>query len=402
MAEIKYHLAEDAYTRDDLEAWTEWILSQPTPQFSMGPLVKEYEKRWSEHLGVKHSLSCNSGSSANILMPYALLRSGRLKNNKKAIVPSAAWATSVAPFIQLGFEPIMCDANQFNFGLDPYHLTSLVHEHNPATVMLVHVLGVPADMEQIMRLKSEFGFFLLEDACAAMGSTYRGKKLGTFGEMSSMSTYYGHQTPTIEGGMVTTNDTELYNMLLMLRSHGWVAHLDPETRTEQLERYGIKDIGTHFHFIEPGFNFRFNDVFAFLGLRQLDRINETIETRSRNHKLYRKILSGHFTTQIYDTDSIVCSIHFCALAQNYDERNFIIKTLEASGIETRPYTSGNQGLEPYWFREYKKFSAPMADRLYHCGFFLPNNPSLDKEAIEFICSVAIKSAENYRKGKNIG
>lgn len=400
VAEIKYHLAEDVYTRDDLKAWTEWILSQPTPQFSMGPLVKEYEQRWSEHLGMKHSLSCNSGSSANLLMPYALLRSGRLKN-KKVIVPSAAWATSVAPFIQLGFEPIMCDADQLNFGLNPYHLTNLIREHDPATVILVHVLGVPSSMEKIMQLKRKFGFFLLEDTCAAMGSTYRGKKLGTFGEMSSMSTYYGHQIPTIEGGMVTTNDTELYNLLLMLRSHGWVAHLDPKTRMEQLEKYKIKDIGTNFHFIEPGFNFRFNDVFAFLGLRQLDQIKEIIEIRSRNHELYRKVLRDYFITQVYDTDSTVCSIHFCALAKSYDERNFIIKILESAGIETRPYTSGNQGLEPYWFREYGKFSALMADKLYRCGFFLPNNPSLDKKAIKFICGVAIESAQNYRKVKNV-
>lgn len=389
----KYHLAEDAYTRDDLKAWTEWILSQPTPQFTMGPLVKEYEQRWSEHLGMKYSLSCNSGSSANILMPYTLLRSGCLKN-KKVIVPSAAWATSVAPFIQLGFEPIMCDANRFNFGLDPYHLRNLLTEHDAATVMLVHVLGVPANMEEMMQLKREFGFYLLEDTCASIGSTYRGQKLGTFGDMSSISTYYGHQTPTIEGGVVFTNNTDFYNLLLELRSHGWVAHLDSETRAKTLLKYGIEDIGTHFHFIEPGFNFRFNDVFAFLGLRQLDRIQETIETRSRNHELYRKNLSDHFSTQAYDTDSTVCSIHFCALAKNYDERNLIIKNLESSGIETRPYTSGNQGLEPYWFREYGKFSSYMADRLYHCGFFLPNNPSLNSGDINFICDTVVNSIKD--------
>ena len=397
MDKLAYHLAEDAITKEDLQAWAEWILSEPTPQLTMGPLAKQYEDKWSNWIGRRHSVSCNSGSSANLLMYYALLRSGRLKN-KKVIVPSAAWVTTIAPAIQLGFEPIMCDADQFDFGLDPYHLRGLLHEHDPATVILVHVLGVPAHMEEIMRLKNEFGFFLLEDTCAAMGSTYRGQKLGTFGDMSSMSTYYGHQTPTIEGGVVVTDNKDFYNMLLMLRSHGWVAHLDPATRIEQLEKYGIEDIGTHFHFIEPGFNFRFTDLFAFLGLRQLDRIETTIETRFRNHKLYKKLLSSQFATQVYGHESTICSIHFCALANSYQEKNHVVKTLESEGIETRPFTSGNQGLQPYWFREYGKFSASMADKLYHCGFFLPNHPYLKKEDIERICSVAIKAALEHRKG----
>ena len=397
MNQSKYFLAEDTITKTDLRAWADWLTSNPPPRLTMGPLVKRYEEKWSDWLGRKYSVSCNSGSSANLLMYYALLRSGRLKN-KKVIIPSAAWVTTVAPAIQLGFEPIMCEADQFNFGLDPYHLRGLLHQHDPSAVMLVHVLGVPAHMEEIMRLKSEFGFFLLEDTCAAMGSMYRGQKLGTFGDMSSMSTYYGHQTPTIEGGMVTTNDAELYNLLLMLRSHGWVAHLDAEKRTEQLEKYGIEDIGTHFHFIEPGFNFRFTDLLAFLGLRQLDRIEWTVNKRFKNHQLYKKLLSGYFTTQVYSENLVVCSIHFCALANNYRERNAIIKELERSGIETRPFTSGNQGLQPYWFRKYGKFSAPTADKLYHCGFFLPNHPYLKKEDIEYICSVTIKAAQDFRIG----
>lgn len=395
--EYKYHLATDTITREDLRAWANWLNSDPPPRLTMGHLVKKYEKGWSDRLGRKHSISCASGSDANELMYYTLLRSDRLKN-RKVIVPSAAWVTSISPAMRLGFEPIMCEADQFNFGLDPYHLRGLLHKYDPSTVMLVHVLGVPAHMEEIMQLKSEFGFFLLEDTCAAIGSTYRGQKLGTFGDMSSISTYYGHQTPTVEGGVVTTDDTALYNLLLMLRSHGWVANLDPETRIKQLEKYEIEDIGTHFHFIEPGFNFRFTDLLAFLGLRQLDRIEWMINKRFENHQLYRKLLERYFTTQVYGINSTVCSIHFCALAQSYQERNMITRTLESAGIETRPYTSGNQGLHPYWFRTYGKFSAPVANKLFHCGFFLPNHPYLKKEDIEHICSVAIKSAQDFRKG----
>lgn len=393
--QIKYHLAEDAITKDDIRALADWLLGEPTPQLTMGPLVEKYEKRWSDWLGRKHSLSCASGSDANLLMYYALLRSGLLKNrNKKVIVPSAAWVTSIAPAIQLGFEPIMCDADYDTWALNRRHLRELLEQQKPSTVFLVQVLGVPHDMDDIMKLKQKYDFFLLEDTCAAIGSSYRGQKLGTFGDMSSISTYYGHQIPTIEGGVVTTNNTEFYNLLLMLRSHGWLANLDSETKTELLKKYEIEDIGTYFHFIEPGFNFRFTDLQAFIGLRQLERIDKTIGKRFENHQLYKKLLRGRFMTQVYDDTSAVCSIHFCALAANYQERNAIVKALENAGVETRPFTSGNQGLQPYWFREYGKFSAPMADKLYNCGFFLPNNPLLSSEDINFICNVVLESVKH--------
>ncbi len=393
----KYPLAEDTITREDLNALADWLKSDPPPRLTMGPKVMQYEEKWSNWLGRKYSVSCNSGSSANLLMYYALLRSGRLKN-KKVIVPSAAWVTTVAPAIQLGFEPIMCEADYDTWGLNLKHLKQLLEEHHPGTVMFVQVLGVPNDMNNLMELKKTYDFFLLEDACAAMGSSYHSRKVGTFGDMASMSTYYGHQFSTIEGGLVSTDDKDLYNMLLMLRSHGWVAHLDPKVRTKLLKKYELEDIGTNFVFCEPGFNFRLTDLQAFIGLRQLDRMEWMIERRFENHRLYKKLLIGSFATQIYDNITTVCSIHFCALANNYEERNIIIKALEEADIETRPFTSGNQGLQPYWVREYGKFFGFMANKLYRCGFFLPNHLYMQKKDIEYICSVAKKAAQDFRKG----
>jgi len=394
---IKYHLAEDTVTREDLLALADWLTSEPTPHLTMGPLVKEYEEKWSQWLGRKYSISCNSGSSANLLMYYALLRSGRLKN-KKVIVPSAAWVTTIAPAIQLGFEPIMCDADYDTWALNRRHLRQLLEEHRPGTVVLVQVLGVPHQMNNLMELKRKYDFFLLEDVCAAIGSSYHGKRVGTFGDMASISTFYGHQLSTLEGGVVATDDKNFRDLLLMLRSHGWVTHLDPETRAELLQKHEIEDIDTHFHFIEPGFNFRLTDLQAFIGLRQLERMDWLVEKRFQNHALYKKLLAGRFMTQVYDERTTVCSIHFCALANSYQERNALIMALEKSGISTRPFTSGNQGLHPYWFREYGKFNDSMADKLYHCGFFLPNHPYLKKEDVEYICSVVIKAALDFRKG----
>lgn len=421
MVKIIYPLQKDTIAEDDHHALAKWISAglfsdvknsnltaklavsshqqdqdnNFLPRLTMGPLVKEYEEKWSRWLGVKYSVACNSGSSANLLMHYTLLRSGKLKN-EKIIVPSAAWVTTIAPAIQLGFKPIMCEADSRTFGLDVNHLEKLLKKHRPSTVIMVQVLGIPNDMDQIMKLKKKYKFFLLEDTCAAMGSQYKGRKLGAYGDMASVSTYFGHQFSTIEGGLVSTNSKEFYNLLLMLRSHGWVNGLDPKVRAGLLKKYKIEDIGTHFIFCEPGFNFRLTDLQAFIGLRQLDKMDWLVENRSKNHNLYKKLLSANFETQDYDNKSTICSIHFCALAENKEERKKIIAALNDSGIETRPFTSGNQGLHPYWFREYGKFRAPMADRLYHCGFFLPNYPTLSEKDIKYICSVITETAIKNR------
>ena len=391
MNNIIYPLQKDTITEEDHHALAEWISKNPLPRLTMGPLVKKFEDKWSDWLGIKYSVACNSGSSANLLMYYTLLRSGRLKN-KKIIVPSAAWVTTIAPAIQLGFEPIMCEADPQTFGLDISHLEKLLKKHKPSTVIMVQVLGVPNDMDRIMKLKKKYKFFLLEDVCAAMGSQYKGQKLGTYGDMASVSTYFGHQFSTIEGGLVSTNNQEFYKLLIMLRSHGWVSGLDAKTRAGLLKKYKIEDINTHFIFCEPGFNFRLTDLQSFIGIRQLEKIDWLVENRSRNHNLYKDLLSPNFDVQEYDDKSTICSIHFCVLAKDKEERKKIIAALEDNGIETRPFTSGNQGLQPYWFREHGKFNAPIADRLYYCGFFLPNYPTLNENDIKHISSVITKVA----------
>jgi CDP-6-deoxy-D-xylo-4-hexulose-3-dehydrase len=214
----RYLLAENTIDTGDLHELIEWL--KTNPWLTLGPLTQKLEAGWAQWLGRQHALFVNSGSSANLLMYYAALLSGRL-SNRKIVVPAVSWATTVAPAIQFGFEPILCDADSNTFGLDPNHLAALLERHEPAAVILVHVLGVPVDMEPVLRLKERHGFFLMEDACAATGSLYNGRHVGTFGELSSFSFFFGHHLSTIEGGMVCTDDEELEDILLQIRAHGW-------------------------------------------------------------------------------------------------------------------------------------------------------------------------------------
>jgi len=256
---------------------------------------------------------------------------------------------------------------------------------------MVQVLGVPHKMNELLALKEKYGFVLLEDACAAMGASYRGKRVGSFGDMSSFSFYFGHQISTIEGGMVST-DNELFNdFLLLLRSHGWSKDLDKETHNQLIQKYNVDDFHSPFVFYEPGFNLRSTDLNAFIGIRQIDKMDWLIQQRGENHAIYKKLLDEHLYSQKAPDNSIICSIHFGALAKDNEERRKIVKALEENGIETRIFSAGNLGLHPFWYNRYGKASFPMADRIHHTGFFLPNNPSLSPQDIEFISDVVLNS-----------
>lgn len=386
MKPIQYFLAEDTIDTHDIDALIAWL--QTYPRLTKGSLTLQFEEKWNRWLGRVYSVFNNSGSSANLLMYYTLLVSGVLKN-KKVIVPSVGWVTTVAPAIQFGFEPIMCEADPDTFGLDLNHLEELLVTHQPSTVVLVQVLGIPHKMNELMALKEKYGFVLLEDACAAMGASYKGKKVGTFGDMSSFSLYFGHQISTIEGGLVSTDNKQFRDILLMLRSHGWSKDLDSQMRASLVREHGIDDFHSPFVFYESGFNVRSTDLNAFLGLRQIDKMEWLIQRRGENHQQYRELFGSALRYQQSPSESVVCSIHFGALAGDREQRKQIVAALEEHGIETRIFSAGNLGLHPFWYTRYEKFSAPMADRIHHTGFFLPNHPSLKLNDIEYISSVVL-------------
>jgi CDP-4-dehydro-6-deoxyglucose reductase, E1 len=385
----RWCLAYDTIDRDDIDRLVRWL--QTYPRLTKGALTVEFEEGWNTWLGSTHSIFCNSGSSANLLMFYALMLSGRLKN-KKVVVPSVGWVTSIAPAIQFGFEPLMCEADPDTFGLDLNHLEEILARDRPGTVLLVQVLGVPHKMEAMLKLKERYGFVLLEDACAAFGSKLESRNVGTFGDMASFSFYFGHQMSTIEGGMVSTNDKSFADLLLMLRSHGWSRDLDPSTHATLVESHEVDDFHTPFVFYEPGFNLRSTDLNAFIGLGQLQKLDHMAARRHANHHRYLDLLADRFYVQRTPAASQVSSISFGLLADDRNHRRVIVKALAERGVETRLFSAGNLGLHPFWIKRYGKTSFPMADRIHHSGFFLPNHPALTDDDVARIAQIVREAA----------
>ena len=382
--EIKYPLAKETINEEDIDALCDWLKTYP--RLTKGALTWQMEEEWANYIGTKHSVFNNSGSSANLLMIYAAIVAGKIKN-KKIAVPSVGWVTTIAPAIQFGLRPIMVGADPNTYGMDLDQLEEVCKKDRPDAVIFVQVLGVPHYKERLLELKREYGFCLLEDACAALGAEYAdGTKVGTVGDMSSFSFYFGHQLSTIEGGMVNTNNPELYKTLLMLRSHGWAKDLDDASYRQLIKKHNIDDFHKPFTFFVPGFNLRSTDLQAFLGLRQIEKADWVSKRRNENHIRYAQNLLSCVSYQQWG-DNVPVSISFGALATNNEHRKRVVSNLVASGIETRVFSAGNLGVHPFWTDLYGVFEDEVSNKIHSCGFFLPNCPELSLVDIDYICDI---------------
>jgi len=381
---IKYPLAKETINNEDIDALREWLGTYP--RLTKGELTWKVEAAWADYIGTKHAVFNNSGSSASLLMIYAAIAAGRIKN-KKIAVPSVGWVTTIAPAIQFGLTPIMVGADRDTYGMDLNQLEEVCKTEKPDAVIFVQVLGVPHHREHLLALKEKYGFCLLEDGCAALGAAYEdGSKVGTVGDMSSFSFYFGHQLSTIEGGMVNTSDKELYDILLMLRSHGWGKDLDEGSYQKLMDQHRVDDFHKPFTFFIPGFNLRATDLQAFLGLRQIEKAEWAAAGRNRNHRRYAENLWGHVDYQRWYDDFPV-SISFGALAESNEHRKRIVTRLVECGIETRIFSAGNLGVHPFWTNLYDKFEDEVSDRIHSCGFFLPNYPELELHEVDYISNI---------------
>ena len=374
-------LVKDTIDSQDINNLIEWL--KTNPKLTKGELTVEFEKRWSEWLGVKYSVFVNSGSSANLAAIYSLLLSGKLKNNK-IVVPAVSWVTTVTPAIQLGLEPIMCECDEKNLGLDITHLESIIKNENPSAIILVHVLGLPNHMDEIVKLCKENNVLLVEDSCESIGSKYNDKMIGTFGDMSTFSFYFGHHMSTIEGGMISTNDEDLYHILLSIRSHGWDRDLPSEKQSELRKKYNIQNFRSLYTFYYPGFNLRATDLQAFIGLQQLKKLDLIVSNRNKNYVRYKNEIKNDFWSASEPTNSFVSNFSYPIITKNIDK---LVKSLTENNIECRPLICGSITEHPFWYERYGKQDLPNAKLVHEYGLYVPNNHEMTDDEINKIIKI---------------
>jgi CDP-6-deoxy-D-xylo-4-hexulose-3-dehydrase len=384
----KINLVEDTITREDINSLINWLSDYP--QLTKGPKTIEFEKNWSKWLGSKYSVFVNSGSSANLLMIYVLKHLNLLKN-KKICVPSLAWATDLAPVLQFDLEPILVDCNLDNLSVDLNHLERIFKEQKPSALILVSVLGLSPDMDAIVSLCEQHDVILLEDNCESQGSSYKGKKLGNFGLMSSFSTFFGHTMSTIEGGVITTNDEKIYHALLQLRSHGWSRDLPIIEQKKLQEEWNCDDFANLYTFFIPGFNLRSTDLQAQIGINQLAKIDDIIAKRNRNFKVYSENLSSKVWFPKETENSYTANFAIPVLASCAESKKSLIEELTNNGISCRPLISGSMGTQPFYKKLYGELNLPNCTIVDNCGIYVPNHPNLKEEDIKLICEIILNN-----------
>ena len=376
MTQRTVKLADNTISAEEMSSLADWL--KEGHQVTKGPLTRQFEAEFAAYTGTKYSIMVNSGSSANLLMAYSLLEAGYLRN-KKVIVPAVSWITTLSPFVQMGFECFLCDSDAKDLGVDLNHLEQLLKKEQPALLILVHILGHPNQMDAIRRLCAQHGCLVIEDACEALGSEYKGMKTGALSLAGSFSFYYGHHISPIEGGAITTSDDKLYSVMLSIRSHGWSRDVPEAERQAWKKEFQIDDFREFYSFYYAGYNLRSTDLNAYLGRLQLKRLPEIAKVRARNFELYRQALPEFWSQS--SEGGFVSSFSFGTYAKNRLE---VSKHMLAQGVECRPLVCGSMGRQPFWIKKYGVTHLPVADKVHDFGLYLPNHANITPEDIAYV------------------
>jgi CDP-6-deoxy-D-xylo-4-hexulose-3-dehydrase len=373
--------------RQDLNLLIDYLKGED-PKLTHGPLVNEFEREWSKWLGVEYSVMLNSGSSANDLTMLALRE---LVGSGEVIVPALTWVSDIASILHAQFKPIFVDINPHSLALDTRKVLDAITPETKA-VFLTHILGYDGIEDELLNELSRLGIHLIEDVCESHGATHQGKKLGTFGWASNFSFYYAHHMTTIEGGMISTNDPDLYDVVRILRSHGLVREsLDYKTKSRYQRSF--PDLNHDFIFAYPSHNMRPIELNGILGLSQLRRLDSNNAKRTLNlSRFLGGLNSQKFKVDFKTEGSSNYALTLILKNPDFLLRDMVESTLRLNGIEFRRGLSGggNQLRQPYLKRlsgTPKPETLPNTDYVHHFGWYIGNYPNLPTEKIDWLHSL---------------
>ena len=344
-------------------------------KFTNGKKVKQFEDNWNKWLGSKYSLFVSSGSTANFLSVAAVKELYRLKNGDEVLLPACTWVTNVAPIIQLGLKPVFVDINLKDFSFDINKVKRIAKNHNIKMVFTTHLLGFPFDVNKLRNIFPKALY--IDDVCESHGCTINNKKVGSNSLGATYSFYFGHHMSTIDGGMVSTNNEKLYDIMRMKRSHGMARE------SLQFEELASKhtNIDKQFLFMTDGYNFRNHELPAVLGIRQLKRLDNMISKRKENHTAFCNMLS-EFKDLFYPIEDNPGNSSFCLpfICKTKETMEDLKKIFKKSNIEYRPIVSGNLLKQPF-LRGYKIKGSRInnVDTLHDNGVYIGNNHFVNRK-----------------------
>ena len=388
---INHPLMHNNFSNSDMNAVRKLIRNKNLI-LTQSKKVLEFEKKWSKWLGVKYSVFVNSGSSANFIT--MLILKSLSPKRKEIIVPTLTWVSDINSVIMSGFKPVFVDVNPKNLSMDENQVIKKINK-NTLAIFITHAQGFNGLSNKLLKYIKKKNILLIEDVCESHGATFRGKKLGTFGLISNFSFYYAHHMSTIEGGMICTNDRKIYEKARIFRSHG----MSRESSSSKFQKQMIKKypkLSPQFIFLYPTFNFRNNEIGAAIGLSQLKRLNRNNSLRTKNLKLFLKLIDPRKYRTEYDVKgSSNYALPVVFRRKDFKFRENFESTLKKHNIEFRRGNAGggNQLRQPYLKPflkrvNLKKFS--QVEHIHFFGYYIGNYPSLKANKVKKICEILNK------------
>ena len=354
--QYKYELLENGFSNEDISIGKKVLDSK---RITMASHTRKFEMAFAKRLGVKYALMVNSGSSANLIATFAAgnpLKKNCLKRGDEVLIPALCWSTSIWPLVQFGLKPVFVDIDIHTLNINVDDLIKKITT-KPKAIMLINVLGISSDLFKIKKIANKKKLIIIEDNCESLGSRLKNKYLGTFGDFGSYSFYYSHQSTSGEGGMVTCNKKEDYDILFALRSHGWLGGTRHYKRSlKSYNHYARQNpqLDPRYIFINSGFNLRPTDIQAAIAHNQFNRLDYLKKFRNMNRNLLiKKITQSDKWNNQFEIITVPKNIDPSwmglpiLLSERFkDKKKRFINYLDKVGIETRPIISGNFANQP--------------------------------------------------------
>lgn len=370
---MTYQLASSSWDQEETAAIQAVVSSG---MFTMGPKVAEFERAFAEFAGSQYCVMVNSGSSANLLMIAAMRyrTNGALLPGAEVIVPAVSWSTTYYPLYQYGLRLRFVDIDRETLNYDLEQLAAAITDETRA-IMVVNLLGNPNNFSQIAKVIGDRDIEILEDNCESMGATFEGKQAGTFGLMGTYSAFFSHHISTMEGGMVVTDDEELYHILLSLRAHGWTRNLPKQNHV-----CGTKSDDAFvesFRFVLPGYNVRPLEMSGAIGISQVKKLPEMIVNRRKNAERFLDIISRYpyITPQKEIGASSWFGFSMIVNSAAPFKRSDLVTSFNRHGVEVRPIVAGNFAKNEVlkWMDHSISGNLANAEEIDRSGLFIGNH-----------------------------
>lgn len=371
---------------DDINAVVEVLKSE---YLTTGPKIKEFEQKFADYVGSKYAVAIANGTAALHAACYA----AGIDEGDEVITTSMTFAASSNCILYCGGTPIFADIDPKTYNVDPEDIKRKITSKTKAFIP-VHYTGQPCNMDEIHKIAKEYNLLVIEDASHALGATYKGKMIGSISDMTTFSFHPVKHITTGEGGMITTDDEELYKKLILFRTHGITRNID------LLEN---KDEGPwYYEQLDLGYNYRITDIQCALGINQLNKIDDFVARRRKIVKRYNEAFKNLEEVVIPCQDkSVNSSWHLYVMKFNLEkvkvERREIFEALRKEGLGVNVHYTPVYYFPYYKKLGYKKGLCPNAEELYERIITLPLYPKMSDEDVEYVIQGVYKIVKNYKK-----